>query len=83
MIKNNYHKHLGIGILIGVLTAFILNFTALENYMIIILTSFIGYVAGVIWEGEQTYRYNNVWDWWDVFFSGIGAGIGSLIIFVI
>jgi uncharacterized membrane protein len=80
--KNNYHKHLGIGFLIGVLTALILhNLSEWQNYMIIIMALFIGYCGGVIWEGEQTYRYNGVqWDWNDVFYSAIGSGIGSLII---
>lgn len=81
-IKNNYHKHLGIGILIGILTALVFNsLTEWQSYMIIIISLFIGYCIGVIWEGEQTYRYQGVqWDWNDVFYSAIGSGIGSLII---
>jgi VanZ family protein len=77
-LKNNYHKHLGIGFLIGVLMALLLN--NLTDYIVVIIALFIGYCAGIIWEGEQTFKYNNDWDWNDVFFSAIGSGIGSLII---
>jgi hypothetical protein len=77
-LKNNYHKHLGIGFLIGVLMGLLLN--NLTDYIVVIIALFIGYCGGIIWEGEQTFKYNNDWDWNDVFYSAIGSGIGSLII---
>jgi VanZ family protein len=47
------------------------------------IATFVGFCAGMLWEGEQTYHYRNKWDSWDVIFSGIGASIGSLIILIL
>jgi VanZ family protein len=83
-IKNNYHKHLIIGALGGAILVFLLHFVLDQpDYILIMIATFVGFCAGMLWEGEQTYHYRNKWDSWDVIFSGIGASIGSLIILIL
>ena len=83
-LKNNYHKHLIIGALIGVFVSIGLHlFNYNDTSINLACGAFIGLFAGVIWEGEQTFRYKNKWDLMDVIYSGIGSLIGSIIITLI
>lgn len=84
-IQNNYHKHLGIGALIGIATSIVLHLFNYDSFSInLICGAFMGFIAGVLWEGEQTYKHQHVkWDWMDVVYSAIGSFIGSLIITII
>lgn len=83
-IKNNYHKHLIIGALIGIVTSFVIHILGYDNASInLTVSAFIGLIAGVLWEGEQTYYYQSKWDWLDVIYSCVGSLVGSLIITLI
>lgn len=79
---NNYHKHLILGALIGICISIALHLFSYNQTAINLIVGFsVGFAAGLIWEGEQTYYHQKVkWDWMDVIYSGIGALIGSLII---
>lgn len=84
-IKNNYHKHALIGMVIGNYVAVGLHYFNHTDLIInLIVGAFIGLLGGITWEGEQTFRYQYVkFDKLDVAWSAIGSLLGSLIITLI
>ena len=82
-IKNNYHKHLGLGLLFGnYLSMLILILFPQTNIFVLIITNLIiGGLAGYFWEEGQMFINPKVKrDWWDIIFSSLGFALGSVIL---
>lgn len=79
--KENYHKHLIIGALIGyVLT---LTYSGVPTPIQLFLTAFIVGVFATMWEWGWNMKNASPIDYWDVFWSVIGALVINIIILIV
>jgi hypothetical protein len=78
MIKNNYHLHLVIGLIIGIILS--TTFEGVPIFIQYLITTFIATVSGIAWEWFWKMYNNSEIDYRDVFWGAIGSILGLTII---
>ena len=78
MIKNNYHLHLVIGLIIGIILS--TTFEGVPIFIQYLITTFIATVSGIAWEWVWKMYNNSEIDYRDVFWGTLGSILGLTII---
>jgi hypothetical protein len=78
MIKNNYHLHLVIGLIIGLILS--TTFEGVPIFIQYLITTFIATVSGIAWEWAWKMYNNSEIDYRDVFWGTLGSILGLTII---